>query len=90
MMVGKTNTCVKDGQGTAFWTDRWIDQHALLIDHVREEASSIEPSLLVAAFIGEQGAWNESFIEMFLIREAAVQVLVSQPPREDAGEDEAF
>ncbi|CAL1353888.1 unnamed protein product [Linum trigynum] len=81
---------VKDGRSTSFWTDRWIDPTVILLDHVRVHAPEIDPTLPVAAFLDENGKWDEALINSFLPMEVAVQVIGSHPPRVDGGEDVAY
>ncbi|CAN1153627.1 Putative ribonuclease H protein At1g65750 [Linum perenne] len=77
---------VRDGCNTRFWTDRWVDSGAILIDHATN-IQGVNPSLLVSEVCSINGAWNSDFLFSVLPREVALQVIGMSPPKESLGKD---
>ncbi|CAN1811144.1 Putative ribonuclease H protein At1g65750 [Linum perenne] len=85
-VVNGLQRSIGDGRGTHFWTDRWVDGGAVLIDHALN-IQGVNASLCVADAISVNGEWNSDFIFSVLPRDIALQVIGMTPPRNNIGHD---
>ncbi|CAN1131019.1 Putative ribonuclease H protein At1g65750 [Linum perenne] len=77
---------IRNGRSTHFWTDRWVDSGAVLVDHARN-IQNIDSSLLVSQACDEPGVWNLDFLSFVLPRDVMLQVIGMSPPVERLGAD---
>ncbi|CAN1754104.1 Putative ribonuclease H protein At1g65750 [Linum perenne] len=77
---------VRDGKTTKFWTDRWLDSGALLVDQALN-IQGVNPSLLVSQVIKTNGDWDSDFLSSVLPHDIVLQVIGMSPPLDNLGQD---
>ncbi|CAN1801373.1 Putative ribonuclease H protein At1g65750 [Linum perenne] len=77
---------INNGRNTHFWTDRWVDNGVVLIDHAIN-ISGVNPNLRVAEVCSVEGEWNLNFLLTNLPHDTVMQVIGMSPPRDSLGED---
>ncbi|CAN1150904.1 hypothetical protein LINPERHAP2_LOCUS17870 [Linum perenne] len=77
---------IRDGRSTHFWTNRWVDRGADLVDHERN-IQNIDNSLLVSQACDEPSVWNFDFLSSVLPRDVVLEVVGMLPPIDRLGAD---
>ncbi|CAN1761174.1 Putative ribonuclease H protein At1g65750 [Linum perenne] len=76
---------IRNGRNTLFWTDRWIDSGAVLIDHAIN-LQEVDSSLSVSDFC-TNNCWDLQKLRSVLPEAFVLQVYGMTPPRADGGTD---
>ncbi|CAN1746300.1 Putative ribonuclease H protein At1g65750 [Linum perenne] len=76
---------IGNGRNTLFWTDRWIDSGAVLIDHAIN-IQEVDSSLSVSDFCNNN-CWDLQKLRSVLPEAFVLQVYGMSPPRADGGTD---
>ncbi|CAN1743580.1 Putative ribonuclease H protein At1g65750 [Linum perenne] len=87
-MLRGARPLIHDGRNTAFWTTRWLDSGARLIEFADTEASDFDIKESVADMIDDQGSWNFPKLRNIISDEALNMVAGMSPPSLDQGEDD--
>ncbi|CAN1153952.1 Putative ribonuclease H protein At1g65750 [Linum perenne] len=85
-VVNGMRWCIKDGQNTRFWTDRWVDSGIILSDHALD-IRRVDNSLLVSQVCSEPGVWDFDFLVSVLPFNVAMQVVGMSTPNNNLGKD---
>ncbi|CAN1186113.1 Putative ribonuclease H protein At1g65750 [Linum perenne] len=86
MQIG-ARSAIRDGRGTQFWTGRWLDSGARIIDLCEEEQVIPDESVTVADLVNAEGQWDVAKL-MTLLPSSVVDSVVGMPtPRADSGDD---
>ncbi|KAK8491030.1 hypothetical protein V6N11_049931 [Hibiscus sabdariffa] len=70
---------IRDGNGTDFWNDKWLDECNTLTSYTIGEAST--NSAPVAAMVDDNGGWDWHRIEQWLPQDAMAKIAAIKPPR---------
>ncbi|CAN1791846.1 Putative ribonuclease H protein At1g65750 [Linum perenne] len=86
MLLGARSS-IRNGLDTPFWTARWVDSGARLIDSIVGTVADVDTTETVADFTNEDGQWDVSRILEVLPPNVADSVFGMTPPRPNSGED---
>ncbi|CAN1181654.1 Putative ribonuclease H protein At1g65750, partial [Linum perenne] len=86
MQIG-ARSAIRDGRGTAFWTGRWLDSGARVIDLCEEERGIPDASETVADFVNAEGQWDVEKLLSLLSSTAVDSVVGMPPPKAGSGDD---
>ncbi|CAN1190047.1 Putative ribonuclease H protein At1g65750 [Linum perenne] len=89
MLVG-ARSGIRDGTGTAFWTDWWLESGTKLIDYIQEPDDDLNLCGTVKDLVLEDGNWNLAFIHQYLNEEVITEIIGMSPPKESQGEDDSI
>ncbi|CAN1835862.1 Putative ribonuclease H protein At1g65750 [Linum perenne] len=78
---------IKNGRGTSFWNDRWLDSGMVLRDFAVNDLG-VDFSASVSNFVLPDGNWNVELLSNCLPHGALVQVIGMGPPCDQLGDDE--
>ncbi|CAN1132976.1 Putative ribonuclease H protein At1g65750, partial [Linum perenne] len=81
-------SAIRNGTGTLFWMDRWIDEGSRLVDLAQGNIEDIDLDATVAEMINHQGQWDFSKFLTFLSAEGLDLVAGMSAPQREAGDDE--
>ncbi|CAN1830979.1 Putative ribonuclease H protein At1g65750 [Linum perenne] len=87
MLLG-ARSAIRDGRGTAFWTDRWVDSGARLMDLVDGADISQRLDECVADYASPDGEWDYDKLALLLPDDAIKLVIGISPPNADRGDDQ--
>ncbi|CAN1247078.1 Putative ribonuclease H protein At1g65750 [Linum grandiflorum] len=85
MICGSRST-IRNGEGTLFWTTRWVDAGFELIDHALD-VDAIDPNATMTDFVLPNGGWNFQKLQAALPDEAIAHIAGMSPPEADSGDD---
>ncbi|CAN1846003.1 Putative ribonuclease H protein At1g65750 [Linum perenne] len=77
---------IRDGKGTKFWTDVWLDSGATLIDFALN-IQGVNSNASVSDFCLPNGSWDFPKLDSCLPSALVLQVGGMTPPRAEAGKD---
>ncbi|CAN1127767.1 Putative ribonuclease H protein At1g65750 [Linum perenne] len=78
---------IKNGRGTSFWNDKWLDSGMVLRDFAVND-QGVDLLASVSNFVLPDGNWNVELLSNCLPHGALVQVIGMSPPCEKLGDDE--
>ncbi|CAN1188831.1 Putative ribonuclease H protein At1g65750 [Linum perenne] len=77
---------IRDGKGTRFWLDKWVNDGTVLIDQALN-ITRIDPTLTVSDCCNSDGTWNMDLLHATLLPSAIPLVVGMQPPKLTSGAD---
>ncbi|CAN1833322.1 Putative ribonuclease H protein At1g65750 [Linum perenne] len=86
MLLG-ARSAIRNGQGTLFWTARWVDSGIRLLNTIEDTNGGIDLSATVADFTNEDNQWDVDKLTNVLTPDQVCLVLGMSPPRPDSGDD---
>ncbi|CAN1126042.1 Putative ribonuclease H protein At1g65750 [Linum perenne] len=87
-MLEGAHSAVRNGQDTNFWTARWVDSGARLIDTRLANAGLNNTYESVVDFVNTDGQWDVERLLKVLPPDSVFEVVGMSPPREESGADQ--
>ncbi|CAN1826853.1 Putative ribonuclease H protein At1g65750 [Linum perenne] len=78
---------LRNGRGTLFWTNRWIDSGERLIDLILPGAPDPDFEASAADFCTPSGEWNLPHLRTLLPEDLVLQIAGLSPPAAHRGDD---
>ncbi|CAN1762633.1 Putative ribonuclease H protein At1g65750 [Linum perenne] len=90
LMLEGARASVRNREGTAFWTTRWLDSGTKISDHVAEIDDDVDLQASVRDLVMDDGNWNLDLIRTYIQDELIDEISSMSPPSSDQGDDEWF
>ncbi|KAF7828673.1 ribonuclease H [Senna tora] len=78
---------IRDGNGAAFWTDRWGNLPLPLCQYASVDIDEVTRQRTVASYRSESGGWRSSDFEHYFDHNTLIRVMSEMPPNPLRGSD---